>query len=295
MNDNFLIIVNPLSGNGKPLKVLRVVKKVFDENSVKYSVLISSSKECVEDFLSSGVKEGFKRLLLLGGDGTVNEALQHIVDRKDLIIAVLPVGSGNDMAKNIGFKPPFRKEYIYGILNGEEKAIDIGVCNGRYFSNAVGIGFDAKVAFDYNKSLFLRGKAKYLFQIFKNIVFYKSRQMEIKDFLPLQRVFLISIGNGKTTGGGVPLTLNAEIDDGLLDVCVIKETGIFERVQNLSKGLKGEHLSLPFVKYFQSDSLKIKAETEMIAHIDGEIFKAADFEISILPSKVKFLFNKLKN
>ncbi len=291
---NFSILVNPKAGNGLPLKVLPLVKNFLSKKKVSFDVTISSQINEVKNFVEKSLKMGAKRFVCLGGDGTLNELLQYVIEKDDITLSILPVGSGNDMARILGFSSVFMESEIEKLLEGEERFIDIGICNGRYFSNAVGIGFDARVAFDYNKSIFLRGKAKYLFQIFKNIVFYKSENMEIEGHFPLQKVFLISIGNGKTTGGGVPLTPEAKIDDGLFDICIIRETGILQRVQNLSKGLKGKHLSLPFVKYFQADSLNIKAEKEMIAHIDGEIFKANSFNISILPKKTKFLFSSLK-
>ncbi|MCX7820364.1 MAG: diacylglycerol kinase family lipid kinase [Brevinematales bacterium] len=292
MLDNFLIIVNPYSGNGKPIKVLPVVKKVFDEHNINYKYVITSCKENAKDFINQWFEKGFDNILLLGGDGTINELLQDVIN-KNITIGVLPVGSGNDMAKNLGFKPPFKKEYILDVINGVKKYVDIGKCNDRYFCNELGIGFAAKVAHDYNKSFFLRGKAKYYFQIFKNIIFYKARKIFVNSNSNYnENIFLISIGNGKTTGGGVPLTINAEIDDGYLDVCLIRDLPLVKRLENLLKALKGKHLTLPYVTYFKTNRIEIESDEEMIAHMDGEMFKTKKMELTILPKRLKFIFNQ---
>lgn len=292
MLDNFLIIVNPFSGNGKPLKIFPIVMETFDKHKINYKYLIISSREETRDFIDKWSTTEFNKILLLGGDGTINQILQDVID-KNFSIGVLPVGSGNDMAKNLGFKPPFKKEYIIDLINGEERFVDIGKCNDRYFCNELGIGFAAKVAHDYNKSFFLRGKAKYYFQIFKNIIFYKAKKLFISASSKYrENVFLISVGNGKTTGGGVPLTIEAEVDDGLLDVCIVKDLPIMKRLENLLKALKGNHLSLPYVKYFKTEKINIESEEEMIAHMDGEMFNTKKMELTILPKRLKFIFKQ---
>ncbi len=292
MLDNFLIIVNPFSGNGKPIKTLPLVRKIFDKHKINYNHIVSHSREDTIAFINKWSNTEFNKILLLGGDGTINEVLQDVID-KNFSLGVLPVGSGNDMAKNLGFKPPFKEEYIIDIINGEERFVDIGKCNDRYFCNELGVGFAAKVAHDYNKSFFLRGKAKYYFQIFKNIIFYKANKLFISASSKYSEdVFLISVGNGKTTGGGVPLTVEAEVDDGYLDVCVIKDLPIVKRLENLLKALKGKHLSLPYVSYFKTDKITIESEEEMIAHMDGEMFNTKKMELTILPKKLKFIFKQ---
>jgi YegS/Rv2252/BmrU family lipid kinase len=294
MND-FFIFVNPFAGNGKPLKILPVVERILKKKSKKvesYILKIKDDKEYVKKALMQALSNKIRNFICLGGDGTLNILIQELVKEEGITVGILPVGSGNDMARALGFSSSFSENEIEKLVEGERKFIDIGICNGRYFCNSLGIGFDAKVASDYNRSPFLKGKAKYLFQIFKNILFYNSENMEIPGFLERQKVFLISIGNGKSSGGGVPLTKEAKLDDGMLDVCIIKEANILQRIQNLAKGLKGKHLDLPFVKYFKTKALKIITEEEVTFHIDGEIFKGKIFDVSILPKKLKVIFSK---
>lgn len=136
MNNDFLIIVNPYSGNGNPLKILPVVKNIFDKNKINYYSIVSSNKNELSFLIEDGIKRGFKKILALGGDGTLNELLQYVVDQDESIsMGILPAGSGNDMAKNLGFNPPFRESYVLDLINGSEKYIDIGICNNRYFCN----------------------------------------------------------------------------------------------------------------------------------------------------------------
>ncbi len=290
-NSDFLILVNPNAGNKKPIKILPLVKKIFDSNKVNYDVFISNSSEELTAFLNKSKK--FNKILILGGDGTINQVLEYVVENDNISVGILPVGSGNDMAKNLGFLPPFKEEYILNIINGTIRSVDICKCNNKYFCNELGIGFAAKVAHDYNSSPFLRGKAKYYFQIFKNILFYKSKELFIStpEKSYSEKVFLVSVGNGKTTGGGVPLTVNAKIDDGLMDVCLVKDLTILPRVENLMKALKGKHLDLPYVNYFRTNKILIESTEDIIAHMDGEMFKTNKLDISLYKQKLNVIFN----
>lgn len=286
---NFFLIVNPIAGEGRALKKLPLIENVLRKQGVIFESLVVRN-EPLQDVIKKALGKGYRNFVCVGGDGTLNLMIQHLVDIKDVNVAILPAGSGNDMARSLGFSSHLSEVEVMKLLNGNSRPVDIGICNGRYFCNSLGIGFDARVASDYNKSLFMKGKSKYLFQIIKNILFYRSEVMEIENVFPLQKTFLISIGNGKTSGGGVPLTPEASLEDGLLDVCVIREMNIFQRARNLLKGLKGKHLSLPFVKYFKTVSLKIRTNVQMLAHMDGEIFMGDFFDIKLIPKKLKFIF-----
>jgi YegS/Rv2252/BmrU family lipid kinase len=219
--------------------------------------------------------DGFERVVVLGGDGTVNEIGQGIVG-SEIVMGVLPGGAGNDFFKMLGTIQP--KESLKTAFLGNPTNIDVGLINGRPFFNAVGIGFDAEVAVRAAQSRAFSGFFVYLVAVFKawrKLAPYRL-EIELDQLKMAVDVTLLSVGNGRCSGGGFYLTPQATIDDGLLDICLIESLSKSKIFQYLPRTLKGTHVRLPGVRMFRSRKIVVKSADKFPIHIDGEVTEPID-------------------
>jgi diacylglycerol kinase (ATP) len=184
------------------------------------------------------------------------------------------------------------EQQIEKLLEVNVYSVDAGVCNEKLFLNGVGIGFDGAIV----KSLLSRkknpGKASYLASVFRKILFYKATEhvVKIDDHLIREKLLMINIANGKTEGGGFRVAPNANFQDGMLDVNIVKELSSIKRFFYLQAIEKGKHLHLPLIKYFQGKKIEINTQGIVPAHADGEYFEADQFVIECLPGRFSFLW-----
>ncbi len=235
---------------------------------------------------------GQDHILVMGGDGTCNEVVQALVDYPDGVLGVLPGGSGNDFAAVLGQGVEMSRSSWDVLDQSEVRKIDLGLCNGRYFVNGVGVGYDAMVAEGVRKPSLFTGKLRYWKEILKHLLFY--RENEIHVYWPEGEYrgpsFLVTSGIGRHYGGGFPLTPLAYADDGLLDVCLVRDIPVLSRFSKMLKLKRGRHLQEPEVTYFQTSELTIDLEKEVPAHIDGELLYAKKFSLKVLKKQLNVLY-----
>jgi diacylglycerol kinase family enzyme len=172
--------------------------------------------------------------------------------------------------------------------------VDVGRVNGRVFVNTVGIGFDAQVGIEAQKIKRLKGQAVYLAALARALLLaYRTPEVVIQyDGETLtQRITMLTIGNGRCTGGGFWLTPQAEIGDGLLDVCVVHGMGRPQIMALVPRVLKGEHTTSPRVQMKRGRRITITSPEPLAVHADGEILytDARTLEIEILPGCLPML------
>jgi YegS/Rv2252/BmrU family lipid kinase len=289
------LIINPVAEKGRAEKTCHnKITSFFKENHVEFEI---ESTVGIGDGTRLGrkaVEEGFDTIVTIGGDGTANEVINGIVG-SNVTFGIIPCGEGNDFAKMIGVSRRNLKAACQTILDGYTKTIDLGMVNGRYFYNTFGVGFDAEVAEKKEKSFrFLRGYYAYLLQVIPHIFTYRPKLVKISmDGINMEsKILFIAVGNGRYTGGGFKTIPLSEIDDGLLDICIIQYPGRLYMLRNLSRVSKGKHLSLPVVFYFKGKEINITATEPLTAHIDGEIFKEPEFNIKLVPQALRMIVRK---
>ncbi len=231
---------------------------------------------------------GFQRIVVLGGDGSVNEVARALYG-SDSILGVLPGGSGNDFFKMLGNNGRLESALRTAFL-GEPTLIDVGNVNGRPFFNSVGIGFDAEVARAAAEKKHLGGIWVYLLGVFKVMRKFEPLSLDIQldQFKINLDATLVSIGNGQSSGGGFFLTPRAKFDDGLFDICVIEKLSKGKILRYLPTTFNGSHVRLPFVKMYRSRKIVIKSEKQFNIHIDGEVLPE-----SLNTIEIKFESKKL--
>lgn len=273
-------IYNPFSGENAILNDIDTVIKMHQlKGYIVVPHRISFDIELERAF--DDIDEYYEYVIVAGGDGTVDTVVNLMKQLNiDLPIAILPVGTANDFAKFIGISPNVEKA-CEQILNSKPVLIDIGRINNKYFINVASTGLftDVSQKTDVNLKNTIGKLAYYIKGLEQLPNFRKLRiNVESEHFTFNDDMYLTLVFNGQTAGN-FNLAYNAKIEDGALDVIIIKACAIRELIPLFIRILKGEHLEDPNVVYFKTDKLLIESDENIVTDIDGE--RGPDFPLNI--------------
>ncbi len=287
MTRKLFIVANPSTGTRKLEHILKELMDFCVARDFDFEVFLTAASQNAWITVDKHFNETFTDLVIVGGDGTINEAVNGL--KYDIPVSIIPNGSGNDFIKNINIGKEL-EEQIQVIRTGKVTTIDLGICNNRKFINGVGIGFDGQIVADmqHRKSL-LSGPYRYYSYVLRILATYKSRIFRFTQDKHLQQkdLILMTVGNGTTFGGVFKLTPEAEINDNILDVCQIGKISGLKRFLNIRRLKEGSHSKLSEVKFSRCKNLHIDENPYLEAHIDGEYFGNPPFEIGVLPNALK--------
>lgn len=295
----YFFVINPKAGSENiSKKIISKIHKIFKGTKEYYKIHITTCKEDATRFSRSICEKesGELRFYAIGGDGTLNEVINGIIEYNNASASVLPYGTGNDFIKN------FRNVDfldLNGHVNGTKEKIDLLYAKNLNCVNLCNIGFDAKVAENMNKFKkirFIKGRTTYTLSIFYSLIHKLHTNLEIKidDIEVIQGDFLLcAIANGTYYGGGYKGAPLAKIDDGLIDVCMIKKVSRFKLIKLINIYKNGNHLENDEIKkyiiYRKCKNINIISKNNFSISIDGEIFKDKNLNISIKEKSFNFL------
>ena len=274
------VLVNPVAGKGRARAIAEKVARKLSDAGVPKELFFTRWPHSLTTFTD---------VFLIGGDGTLNFFINSY-PACNLPVALIPAGSGNDFAWKLNGKKTWEESFETA-LNGRVMAVDAGTCNGKYFINGVGIGFDGQVVKNMGRKRFISaGHLAYLFTVLREILFFKSVPVRVQwdETQESIRVFMISIANGSRYGGGFLVAPQANIIDGQLDLVTIKDLSVLSRLKHLPAMERGKHLHLPFMQQTICKTVQIESDQILPAHLDGELMEAALFDIRILAAHFHF-------
>lgn len=289
MSRKLLVVNNPTSGGRrKNQKILRELNAFLISHHLEFDIRTTELKQNAEKIIKNQLDDSFTDLVIAGGDGTINEAVNGL--KFDIPMTIIPAGTGNDFVKNVPLGKTLEDQFKV-LTEGTIKYVDLGICNDRKFANGVGIGFDGQIVEDMSVKTvpFLKGHAKYYYHVLQVLASYKVRAFKFSlDDEPFQKPLIImTVGNGTTFGGGFRLMPNAKVDDGLLEVCTIGELSPIKRFLNIGKLSNGSHGSLKPVHFHQAKEVYVKENPLLFAHSDGERIGKPPYKIKVLPNALK--------
>lgn len=302
-----IFIVNPIAGvgNAKELfntNILSYMKKRKIDYRLHITTGVGDAKNAVEHFSNKRVDNSeILRFYACGGDGTLNEIINGAVGKENIQIACMPAGSGNDFIRNFGDEHLFKD--IKAQLNGNIKLVDAVLCKlddktEKYGINLINIGADC-IATRYKQSVkakFLKGATAYIYGAVRAFIELESIPITIniddKEILK-EKITLLAIGNGTTYGGGFKPTPNALIDDGILDICMIKHINRAQFLNLIGPYKKGEHINVKSGKdviiYKLAKKLEIISKDEIDITIDGEMLRARKLYVEVIQNAIQFI------
>lgn len=230
-------------------------------------------------------------VVAFGGDGTVGDVARGILGT-DATLGVLPVGTGNDFARNLKLRLDL-PEACTTILSGVVRRIDVGMINGTPFINNCGTGFDAQVMHTMNNSIkFARGPAAFNLAIMKTFMTYKPFTLtwQANDDEPVtEKAYMVSVLNGMMYAAGMIAAPRAEMDDGQVDVLIIKALPKTRLAALITQVRAGNHLEHPAIRMIQARKLKITTTPPQPLNIDGDLQGLTPAEISVQGQAIKVL------
>ncbi len=283
-----MAIINPFSGNSKKDKVPQLIQETLDHSKFDVEIAMVSRDMRVSDLAAQAVRDNFYGVIAVGGDGTVNGAATALKDT-NVALAIIPCGSGNGLARHLEIPMNMRK--AFEVINRDHVEVcDYCTLNDDTFVCTAGMGFDAEIADRYAQRT-KRGALNYVKTAFQVYASYKSIRctIEIDGMIIEEDVFVITCANASQYGNNAFIAPHASLQDGLLDIIVIKPFSPLESPivggSLFTKTVdKNRH-----VDTYRARQVKIHSSLPRVYHIDGEpMSMISDMTVTCHPGGIKF-------
>ncbi|MEN3324590.1 diacylglycerol kinase family protein [Mariniflexile soesokkakense] len=286
-------ILNPKAGRGNNTIDLALLNKHFDKKDFTIVIKPTSYKKHAIKLAQDSITENADIIVACGGDGTINEVASCLIN-SNIALGIIPIGSGNGLASNLNI-PKNINNALALIKKQSTKKIDVGQLNNHYFFSNTGIGFDAQVIKNYEASneRTLSSYIKATLKSLKKVNKLVEVETSINGKTIQHKPFLIFISNSNQMGYNVSLTPKASLEDGKLDILIVKKIGAFKIfLFSILMFLKLHHI-LKEVDCYQTKQLKIAQKDKPLfqTQIDGEFIMVKNpvINISILEKALKVI------
>lgn len=300
----YTFIINPNSRSGKGGMVWEFIQPELLKRGVDYEYYCTThtghATQLAENITSDGEEHN---LIVLGGDGTVNEVINGIKDISKVVLGYIPTGSGNDFARGMKItKDPIKALEV--ILHPKEiKKVDIGVLSRagkkRRFAISAGIGFDAAIChqvaiskYKYILNKLKLGKLSYVFVALNRLFHDKTVNAEVfldnQSVQAFKKVYFVAFMNQPFEGGGFKFCPKAKADDRKLDVIVVSNLPKLIVLMLLPTAFKGWHVMFPGVTVMQGEKVSVIMDQALAIHTDGEpSYLRKSISAELLPAQLR--------
>ncbi len=300
------LIANKFAGTRSTKNFWKKIDEKFTKVGITVEYFFTERVGHARELAIDILKKGYTRLVVMGGDGTFSEVIDGLMKSKEdlsnFVVGLIPFGTGNDWGRYWRLDRNIDKS-INVLANGVSTAVDVGKIDyfvgekpvTRYFINAYGLGFDAKVL-DLTNSLqhtFKGASWTYTLALFLTLFKHKSQVMEYefdggRTFKGLS--YTASMGNGCYTGGGIKQTPEAKPDDGLLDIMVVENLNLVKILKAVKLLFTGRLLEHDSVHLFKAKNIIARSAKPIISEVDGILQELTnEIKVELLPKKINFL------
>lgn len=296
------LIVNPTAGRGKVEKLFPMVQRKLEEEGITYDLALSQYPGQAKILTQQAKEAGYRRIIVCGGDGTVSEVINTLI-RTDIVLGIIPLGIGNDFARNLGIKEEIDFA-CHTLKHGKIKEIDvIKIGDNKYYGTVGGIGFDAEVVSFVNRwkrfvpRIFIY--PFYIGVILMEIVVSRLQKVRINydDNTFSGQILMACFGNTGSYARGIKTAPSASVNDGLLDICIVKKIAKLRIVilflRNFIKALPFRlpelkiYQQIPRVEVHQARKVYLESDTPLPFHGDGEIIARTPLSLEVVRQALK--------
>ena len=297
------------AGGGKTKKDWPLIAQILQREGIRYEPFFTDRRLHASIIARNKIKEGYSKIIVVGGDGTMNEVINGVFAQKrilttEVMLGMISVGTGNDWAKT--FNIPADYEGAVRTIKQQKTFIqDAGLVNyrkngkewNRYFINIAGLGFGAKVVERTNrmKEKGKSGPMLYFYNIFYSLMQYRSKKavIEIDGTSYDRKIFSLNVGIGKYNGGGMIQVPHAIADDGLYSITLIKKIGKLNVIANMKKLYNGNIVNHSKVETYMAKSVQIDGSSLLKLETDGESLGHGPVRFEIIPRSIRIVSGEM--
>ncbi len=292
--ERLFVIQNPVAGTRRPERLHRRLQNELAARDVDFAHAYTRERGHGSELVRQALEAGFRRILVAGGDGTIREAVSAVAG-SHAALALLPVGTGNQLAANLGI-PRSVRGCVSVALDGRVRDIDLGLIDGRPFAAIAGAGFDARVVQPDSR---IKRRVGYLAYV---------HAATAAVFAPRLASFRVGVDGMEITGRGIgvmvmnmpgltapglrrPVTIvpGGHMDDGKLDGLIIITSTRWECFSALGAILRQRQTSSALFEYFSGREIQVDADPPMPVQADGELFGETPFRVKVWPGALRVL------
>jgi len=292
------VIVNPVAGAYSTRRKWPLISQRLRDAGLSFDHEYTEGVGHAIELARVAASDGYRYLVAVGGDGTVNEVANGILSStssRRTTLGVVSTGTGSDFVRSVGIP----RDYAIAcssVTSPRRLLIDVGVVEyrragksqRRFFVNAAGIGFDAEVVEKTERlPKYFGGTIPYLVGLVRTLFSYRNKSVVLRLGTKAEtaRILTVVVANGCYLGGGMHVAPQAELDDSLLDVMIVGDVGKFELLKTLPMVYKGTHVTHPKVSMEKTPHITIESELSerVLVHADGELLGEAPATFWLMP------------
>ncbi|MFB6467622.1 diacylglycerol/lipid kinase family protein [Cytobacillus sp. Hz8] len=303
-------IINPQAGNGKGQKVWQMVEKELQAKNISYTAQLSQYRGHVKEIAASLFKGRTETLniVVIGGDGTLNEAINSISNEERVRLGFIPGGSGNDFSRGFGIpKNPLKAlETIIDSLPAKGRQVDVGfIVNENeekiFFINNMGVGFDALICKEAEVSRVKKwlnrvslGNFVYAIILLRSLFTFQCTKVQITiDGIvhEFHSTWFVTIANQPYYGGGMKISPDANASDGLLNITIVHDLSKLKLLLVSISVFWGGHVRFKEVHSFVGREISIQTASPLLIHVDGELAGSTPVKVKVRQKAIPIILN----
>jgi YegS/Rv2252/BmrU family lipid kinase len=296
------VIVNPVAGARSTRRKWPLISQRLRDAGLSFDYEYTEGVGHAIELARAAASDGYRYLVAVGGDGTVNEVANGILSSTNLrriLLGVVSTGTGSDFVRSVGIPRDYARA-CSSLTSQRRLLIDVGAveyrCAGksqqRFFVNGAGVGFDAKVV-EATESLpkYFGGTIPYVVGLLRSLFGYKNKSVALRvgNRMETKRILSIVVSNGCYLGGGMRVAPQAELCDSLLDVMTVSDIGKFELLRAFPTIYKGTHITHPKVRMEKATNIAIESSERILVHADGELLGEAPASFWLMPAALSIV------
>ena len=283
------LLTNPTAGKGRGRRTSAIALPRLVEAGFEVREMVGRDGDEALDLARKAVADEVESLVVVGGDGMVHLAVQALAGT-GTSPGVIPSGTGNDVARYLGI-PRTDPQRAAGVVVGSRvRTIDLARAGGTYYATVLASGFDSKVNERANRMTWPRGQMRYNLATLGELRVFRPLPyvLDLDGETRILDAMLVAVGNGESFGGGLRITHGASLDDGLLDVVVIRPMSKRRLVRVYPMLFSGRHVGIPEYEHHRVRQVTVAAPG-ISAYADGERIGALPLTVEAVPQALRVL------
>jgi diacylglycerol kinase (ATP) len=296
------VIVNPVAGASSTRRKWPIISKLLKRVGLPFDFEYTEGVGHAIELARLAASDGYRYLVAVGGDGTVNEVangILHSTNAATTALGIVSTGTGSDFIRSVGISRDYATA-CSTLTSSRRLSIDVGVVEyrskgrtlERFFVNAAGVGFDAAVVRETERMpKFFGGTIPYVAGMLRTLFSYRNKPVVVRvgDEAESHRVLNVAVANGGYMGGGMHIAPLAEVGDNLLDVVVIGDMSKLELLKEFPKVYKGTHVTLPKVRMKKGTHVTIESSEAVLVYADGELLGECPASFRVVPGALSIV------